>query len=150
MDSQPKQYPVRLVGEQHYRQACEACRPGERVDILFEDGNPYDDMALVAKNSRGQTIGYIARDNFVQGVYHEQDRRVDARITGKTWENGQWQIELAVQVIDEPGDTVDYAGAALSSSDDDTADDQTGAGAGAQLAVGAAVIAILFAIIWLM
>ena len=81
-----KQYPVRLVGEQYYDGACARARTGQEVSIFHEIGNPHDENALVAKNDLGETIGYIPRESFVQGVYHEQGRSVVARISERARE----------------------------------------------------------------
>lgn len=111
-----KQYPVRLVGEQHYDGACARSRTGQEVFILHEVGNPHDELALVAKNELGETIGYVPRESFVRGVYHEQGRSVIATITERARENGQWQITLGVEVDDEPGDQVAYKPAPIAVS----------------------------------
>lgn len=126
-----KKYRVRLVGEQHYDAACGACEIGQKVTIAHETGNPFDEDALVAKSQFGQTIGYIPRDSFVQGVFHEQERSVSAVIDYKAREDGRWQIGLEVEVIDRPGKTVRFKPATPervyaitsrpSSSDDDEA-----------------------------
>jgi hypothetical protein len=103
-----KQYPVRLVGEQHYRDACGACKIGDTIFIFRETHNPHDKKAIVAKNEMGQTIGYVPRESFVQGVIHDQLQSVYAEITEKFMEHGQWQIELAVEVRAKPATVSRY------------------------------------------
>lgn len=77
---EPKGFPVGLVGESKYQDAIRACRVGEAVTLLREPGNPFDAKATVVICPRGQTIGYIARDNFLQRAIHEERQQVAATI----------------------------------------------------------------------
>ena len=104
----PKSYPVGLVGEQHYQAAISKCSIGEPVSIIHEIGNPYDDLALVAKDRRGNTIGYVPRDSFLRGVYHEQDRSVDATIKEISHRSGFNQVVLEAQISDHPPEQIRY------------------------------------------
>lgn len=103
-----KQYPVRLVGEQYYDDACASVNIGDRVDVFRETHNPHDKNAVVVKNMAGQTIGYIPRESFVQRVIHDDGRSVYAEIKEKTRENDQWQIVLSVSTRFNPAKVTRY------------------------------------------
>lgn len=103
-----RQYPVRLVGEQHYDDACASLNVGDRVDVFRETHNPHDKNAVVVKNMDGQTIGYIPRESFVQRVIHNDGRSVYAEIKEKTRENDQWQIVLSVGTRFNPAKVTRY------------------------------------------
>ncbi len=36
-------------------------RPGDRVELILEPENPYDEMAILVKNEEHQKLGYIPR-----------------------------------------------------------------------------------------
>lgn len=76
----PKGFPVGIVGENKYQDAIRRCRIGELVTLVREPGNPYDPKAIAVVCPRGRTIGYIARDNFLQRAIHEERQHVAATI----------------------------------------------------------------------
>ena len=78
--AEPKPYPVGIVGEANYQPAIRRCSAGQRVQILHELGNPYDKHALVVVTEDGDTIGYIARDCWLQDAVHEEGRGCEAVI----------------------------------------------------------------------
>ena len=75
-----KIYPVGIVGEANYQRAIGRCVEGQRVRILHEPDNPYDPEALAVVTEDDETIGYIARDCWLQGAIHEEGRGCEASI----------------------------------------------------------------------
>lgn len=75
-----KPYPVGIVGEASYQGAIRHCYAGQRVHILHEADNPYDREALAVVTDDGETLGYIARDCWLQGAIHEEGRGCEASI----------------------------------------------------------------------
>lgn len=73
-------YPVGLVGESHYQRAIAKLSVGDPVYLYRQPSNPYDSYAIVATNSSGQVIGYIPKQNFVQGVVWNEGRGITARV----------------------------------------------------------------------
>jgi hypothetical protein len=73
-------YPVGLVGESNYQLAINACAPGQRVEILHEIGNPYDELALVVKTEKGGKLGYIGRDCWLVNAIHNELHGCEARV----------------------------------------------------------------------
>jgi hypothetical protein len=104
-----KIYPVAIVGEQNYQPAVGACRVGEKAYVLREPDNPYDAMALVVLNERGDTIGYIGRDHWLQDVVNEQGRLAVASIKDiEQTANGYLGVVLNVIVTDNETAEVSY------------------------------------------
>jgi hypothetical protein len=104
-----KLYPVGLVGEEHYAANVAQCRVGQDVVLLREPGNPFDNGAIVVKNQNGNTVGYIAKKNFV--YEHVNTAGGGALATIKAIQvggNGSMQIVLDVELDDEPLDFVDF------------------------------------------
>lgn len=75
-----KTYPVGIVGEASYQASIRCCSEGQRVHILHEPDNPYDPEALAVVTDDGETIGYIARDCWLQDAIHEEGRGCEASI----------------------------------------------------------------------
>ncbi|HEY0116266.1 MAG TPA: HIRAN domain-containing protein [Allosphingosinicella sp.] len=73
-------YKVGLVGEQNYQPAIRQCRPGEKVYVVHEVGNPYDEEALAVESMRGMVIGYIPRSNWLRGAILTQGQGCEAII----------------------------------------------------------------------
>jgi hypothetical protein len=80
--AEPKQYPVGIVGEASYQPSIRRCSVGQRVQIVHEPDNPYDKKALAVVTEDGETLGYIARDCWLQDAIHEQGRGCEATIKG--------------------------------------------------------------------
>jgi len=94
--SAPRRYLVGIVGEANYQQAISACSPGQRVEIIHEQGNPYDAGALAVVSSAGRTIGYIARDSWLRDAIHEEGKGCDASIKDIRGESGKLGVVLDV------------------------------------------------------
>jgi hypothetical protein len=75
-----RSYSVGIVGESNYQAAIRRSRPFEPVLLFHELGNPFDPDAIVIRTSRGETIGYIARESWVQRVVHEDGEGCEAHI----------------------------------------------------------------------
>jgi hypothetical protein len=75
-----KTYPVGIVGEASYQASIRRCSEGQRVHILHEPDNPHDPEALAVVTDAGETIGYIARDCWLQDALHEEGRGCEASI----------------------------------------------------------------------
>ena len=96
-----KTYPVGIVGEANYQGAIRRCSVGERAHVLHEPDNPYDTEALVVVTEDGQTLGYIARDCWLQDCIHEEGKDCEARIKDiVTAGNGQLGVVLDVTPCD--------------------------------------------------
>lgn len=55
-------------------------RIGNGVRICHEVGNPHDKWAIVAVSSGGKRIGYVPKDNWIQGLIHEEGRSCRASL----------------------------------------------------------------------
>ena len=75
-----KTYTVGIVGEANYQAAIRSCSVGQRVRIFHEPDNPYDELALAVATDQGRTLGYIARDCWLQDAVHEEARGCEATI----------------------------------------------------------------------
>ena len=94
-------YSVGLVGESRYQPAVRASREGERVRLYREPDNPHDPDAIVAVNARGQIIGYIPADSWLQRVIHEEQKGVTASVamvTGGTADKPSRGVVLEVEL----------------------------------------------------
>ena len=95
----PKLYPVGIVGESNYQGSIRRCMAGQRVEIVHEPDNPYDSNALAVVTESGETIGYIARDCWLQDAIHEEGHGCEATIKEiMTAEIGQLGVVLDVSV----------------------------------------------------
>jgi hypothetical protein len=92
----PRRYLVGIVGEANYQPAIRACSPGQRVEIIHEQGNPYDADALAVLSSAGRTIGYVARDSWLRAAIHEEGKGCDASIKDIRGEGGKLGVVLDV------------------------------------------------------
>jgi hypothetical protein len=73
-------YPVGIVGEASYQPAIRCCSAGQHVQIVHELGNPYDKNALAVVTESGETLGYIARDCWLQDAIHGERHGCEATI----------------------------------------------------------------------
>lgn len=78
--AEPRTYPVGIVGEASYQPAIRRSSNGQRVSIVHELGNPYYKNALAVVTDSGDTIGYIARDCWLQEAVHEEGYGCEAVI----------------------------------------------------------------------
>lgn len=101
-------YPVGIVGEQHYQAAVAGCSPDQSVDVLYELGNPYDELALVVKTKAGKKIGYIAHDCWLRDAIHEEGKSCSARILSINEGDHGTGVVLDVQVNGEGVGECDY------------------------------------------
>jgi hypothetical protein len=103
-------YPIPLVGEQYYRAAVARCRVGDIVDIFIESDNPFDAKALVARRQIcGATLGYIARDSFVQSVVHDEGGGIAAAVRNASMgHHGFREIVLLGSIQASPARHVAY------------------------------------------
>ena len=70
----PRRYKLALVGVSKYQAEIHKCDEGDEIALLHEHNNPHDENAIVAITSRGQKIGYVARDSWVKELLIEQGR----------------------------------------------------------------------------
>lgn len=75
---EPKGYPVGIVGESHYQPAVRQLREGQAICLVPEPTNRYDPKAIKVCTEAGQTIGYIAKDSFVQRLIHKERKSCSA------------------------------------------------------------------------
>jgi hypothetical protein len=73
-------YQLGIVGEANYQPAIRRCTIGDCVRIVHEPDNPYDDLALAVVTERGDIIGYVPRDCWLQGAVHDEGKGCDATI----------------------------------------------------------------------
>lgn len=100
-----KWYPVGLVGEQYCTDAIKTVKPGDQLWLRLEPDNPHDPFAIEVITRAGHRIGYIARDNFVQDVIHDQGRAVVAMaidIDPSTLKRLDVRMAVVVVERDEP------------------------------------------------
>lgn len=94
------EYLVGIVGEASYQPAVRRCRAGQSVSIDPEPTNSYDPLALRV-SAAGRTIGYIARDHWLQNAVHKQGKTLRATINEVTGLDRELQgIVLSVTVGD--------------------------------------------------
>lgn len=91
-----KAYPVRLVGTRSYAGAMGRAAIGDVVELLHEDGNPYDAGAIVVVDGDGATLGYVPRDNWLRGPLTDEGKGARAVVDGL--DGG---MTIAVALIDE-------------------------------------------------
>lgn len=73
-------YPFGIVGEASYQPAIRRCATGQRVLVLHERNNPYDDFALIVVTGDGETIGYIPKSSWLRDAIHEEGKGCAATI----------------------------------------------------------------------
>lgn len=100
-------YNINLVGESHYQPVVAALRPGDPVRLEHEPDNPHDRRAVRAVDRHGRTIGYVARDTFVQRLMIDEGWEMPAQVA---WTKGGDGVRESVGVVIE----VVTAGDALS------------------------------------
>ncbi|MCC8111487.1 MAG: HIRAN domain-containing protein [Ruminococcus sp.] len=70
---------------------------GDRLDFFREPNNPYDERAIVIKNTDGIKIGYVPRkDNVVFSRLMDAGKLLFGRISKKEYE-GVW-LKLEIQI----------------------------------------------------
>jgi len=105
----PKEYSVGIVGEARCQDAIDAGLEGTPVALVPEPDNPYDPRAIRVDNHRGQTIGYLPRDEWLTDVILDQRLPIEAVIEQVTGQDKPKQgIVLAVELgvgssVKEPG-----------------------------------------------
>jgi hypothetical protein len=104
-------FPVPIVGESHYRTAVKATKVGDYVDLILEEGNPHaaGGKALRVDNMDGDTIGYIAEDNWAYRAIVSEEQGALARVLSKHGGRGApTGIVLEVQLGPEEVPRVPY------------------------------------------
>lgn len=76
-----RSYTVNIVGEQFYQDAIAHCAAGERVKLLHEYDNPYDNRAILVEDCRGMPIGHIAKDTWLQRALLDERQGFHASIS---------------------------------------------------------------------
>lgn len=109
VSDEPVSYSVALVGTTQYQPAIRMLRRGNSVRICHELGNPFDKLALVAISTGGKRIGYIARDNWLQNLFHEEGKSCNAFLSNiHDVGDGTLAVVLSVHIAPEPADEVYY------------------------------------------
>ena len=112
-----KTYPVGIVGEANYQASIRRCGTGQRVHILRQPDNPYDADALAVVTIDGETIGYIARDCWLQGAIHDEGRGCEASIMEISRAgNGNLGVVLEVMLCGRGVGACAYASARVEST----------------------------------
>lgn len=105
-----KSYSVGIVGESNYQAAIRNCAPGDRVDVMHEIDNPYDDRALAVVTDGGATIGYIAKSSWLRDAIHDEEKGCGASIRSiQQADGGELGVVLDVTLNDEMLGTRAYA-----------------------------------------
>lgn len=101
-DPPMRSYPVPIVGEGHYQPAIASCAVGDTAEIAHEIGNPFDNDALVVK-VRGERVGYIGRDHWLQDAVHDEGKTCLATVGSVTRaEGGNLAMVLALSTTPGP------------------------------------------------
>ncbi len=104
-----RRYPVGLVGEQNYQPAVARVSPGQNAFIVHEPDNRFDPKALAVKNERGELIGYIARDSFIQRLWHDEGQEPIAFVSRVHDHKGFRQVVIEVLIDgEEANDDADF------------------------------------------
>jgi hypothetical protein len=97
-----RRYPVGLVGESHCQEAIRSCRKGQRVQVLHEIGNPYDEQALVVVTETGEKLGYIPLSSWLRGAVHDEEKGCTASIRSTAaGERGRGGAVIEVKLNEE-------------------------------------------------
>jgi hypothetical protein len=67
-------YTVHLVGESKYQDSIGYLRVGQRVELLAEPANQFDPAAVRCADLTGDTLGYLARDDWSYRAFNEGTR----------------------------------------------------------------------------
>ena len=103
--TQPRSYPVQIVGEQHYQDAIAGLNQGDTVTLWHEPNNPYDDEAIAVARDDGATLGYIPSDSWLRRALLDEGKGCTATVqTVGQGKRGFVEIELAVVLDGEPID----------------------------------------------
>lgn len=112
-------YMAGLVGEQHHAAAVNRCFVGEPVTLVHEQGNPHDAKALAALSSRGERLGYIARDHWLRRAVMEDGDGCTAVIAGvDLGHRGFREVVLQVRLGGPPVKAVQWSGETSTSAAD--------------------------------
>lgn len=72
--------------------------PGDRLQFFREPNNPYDEYAIVIKNSSGVKIGYVPRaDNIVFARLMDAGKLLFGRIAAKEM-RGRW-LDMKIKIF---------------------------------------------------
>lgn len=82
------EYMVGLVGEASYQPAIRRIGAGAVVRLVHEPSNRFDNRAVQALVSNGQTIGYLPRDHWLARVIIDEDADVMAIVEEVTGGKG--------------------------------------------------------------
>lgn len=137
-----KKYPVGLVGESKYQGAVKQARAGDMVTLAYEPDNPHDPEAIVALDRRGNRLGYIPRESFLQRIFHDEGGGVAAVVKSVAGEGKSGKLGIVLEVELDAGDnpTVSYRGGTVARAD---SDDDGGRPPVPWLLVGAVVLVLL-------
>lgn len=92
-----KAYPIRLVGTRSYAMAVGRAAAGDAAQLLCEDGNPFDQDAIVAVDGEGDTLGYVPRESWLHRALIEEEKGAAAIVEAA--EDGG--ITLSVMLADD-------------------------------------------------
>lgn len=138
-------YMAGLVGEQHHAAAVSRCLVGEQVTLMHEQGNPHDGKALAAFSSRGERLGYIARDHWLRRAIMEDGDGCTAVIASMNpGYRGFREVVLQVRLGGPPVKAVQWSGETSTLAADN---DQQAAGILGFIAIAFIVVLVLAAIV---
>jgi hypothetical protein len=94
----PRLYSAGLVGEQHYQAAVRRCRPGDSAALVPEPSNRHDGRAIMAKNARGELIGYLPRESWLHRVILDERQEMSASIR-VVEDRGEGFLQVVLYVV---------------------------------------------------
>lgn len=72
---------------------------GDRLMVVHEKPNPFDDNALLVSTEQGEKLGYIPRKhNTIPAFLSKQDKRLFAILKRKTWDVSGHQLKVLLYV----------------------------------------------------
>ena len=84
--AETRNYPILVAGVSNYQPAIARCREWDRVWLFHESDNPHDQLAIVVKTERGETIGYLPKNNWISDAVHREGVGATALILAlKKW-----------------------------------------------------------------
>ena len=93
-----------IAGTSHVKnikKLAEALQPGERLDLFREPENPYDALAVLVKNQKGQKLGYLPqKQNPIFARLMDAGKQLYAEMDHQRTIDGWIKIDIRVYLRD--------------------------------------------------
>ena len=93
-----------IAGTSHVKnikKLAEALQPGERLDLFREPENPYDALAVLVKNKKGQKLGYLPqKQNAIFARLMDAGKQLYAEMDHQRTIDGWIKIDIRVYLRD--------------------------------------------------